>query len=150
MLATDGEMTPPNKVAGNLTTAILWGEFFDIITVPPALAANDATTKAIVKILWAYGRIADDVITAVRCKVNSKLDKVSDAVTNKAISAVHREVDSKLDEYLDSITAHFCTNWREINTMIDDKIRKEWVQITEDITKKINAKDLIGGTPKLL
>jgi hypothetical protein len=121
----NGKMTPPNKVAGNLTTAIPWGEFFNIIRVPPALAANDATTKAIVKILWAHGRVADNAITAVRRKVNSKLDKVSDTITNKAISAVHREVDSKLDEYSDSITAHFCTNWREINTMIDDKIRKE-------------------------
>ncbi len=51
VLAIDGKMTPPNKVAGILTTAIPWGEFFDIITVPPALAANDATTKAIVKML---------------------------------------------------------------------------------------------------
>ena len=39
---------------------------------------------------------------------------------------------------MDSITAHFCTNRREINTTIDDKIRKERVQITEDITRKIN------------
>ncbi len=143
-------MTPPNKVASNLTTAIPWGEFFDIIMVPPALAANDATMKAIVKILWAHGCVADNAITAVRCKVNLKLDKVSDAITKKAISVVHREVNSKLDEYLDSITAHFCTDWREINTTIDDKIRKEWVQITEDITKKIHATDFIGGTPKLL
>jgi hypothetical protein len=143
-------MTPPNKVAGNLTTVIPWGEFFDIITVPPALAANDATTKAISEMLWAHGRVADDAITAVHLKDNLKLDEVSNAVTSKAISAVHCKVDSKLDEYLDSITAHFCTNRREINTTIDDKIRKERVQITEDITRKIHAKDLIGGTPKLL
>ncbi len=118
--------------------------------VPPALAANDATTKAIIDMLWAHGRVADNAIIVVRRKVNSKLDEVSDAVTNKAISVVHREVDSKLDEYLDSITAHLCTNWREINTTIDDKIHKEWVQITGDITRKIHAKDLIGSTPKLL
>jgi hypothetical protein len=62
VLATDGEMRLPNKVAGNLTTAIPWGEFFDIITVPPPLAANDAITKAIVEMLWTHGRIADDAI----------------------------------------------------------------------------------------
>ncbi len=129
---------PPDKVAGNLTTSIPWGEFFDIITVPPVLAANDATMKDIVKMLRAHGRIADDAITAVRRKVDSKLDEVLDAVTTKAILAVHREVDLKLDKYLDSITAHFCTDRRESNTTINDKIRKEREQITEDITRKIN------------
>ncbi len=66
------------------------------------------------------------------------MDEVSDAITTKSIFAVHREVDSKLDKYSDSITAHFCKDWREINTTIDDKIHKERAQITEDITRKIN------------
>ncbi len=71
-------------------------------------------------------------------EVDSKLDEVLDAVTTMVILAAHRKVDSKLDEYPDSITAHFCTDWREINTTIDDKIHKERAQITEDITRKIN------------
>jgi hypothetical protein len=144
-LALVGETTPPNKLADTSTTAKPRAEFYNFITIPPALRGNGPKSRATVEMFKEQGQIADKAMAAFNCDINSKLNKSTDT-----IMAWFMEKQKVTNTTINATIGKACV---DIAMTMDDKLRVIWETFDEKLAKTAslfqhNMEELIADSAK--